>query len=211
MWETFHLASQELLPAELPPLPAVLLRYDLSWTVLTDDICRRPKDPEWTWKAFRKSEFYSERLSFKSLAAASPQYPSIFTDPRIILHFPDTDSFSRRPSTIKESEVKTSFHMKTLETWGSCRQMHNCSPAVVFHRVFFAADDVSHINPLYEEVFGRENESDCEFLGWQTKTGARCFLPLIAALWLSTAAPSCSVSPVINTEIYRKKSKLIHK
>lgn len=89
--------------------------------------------------------------------------------------------------------------------------MHNCSPAVVFHRVLFGGEDVSHINPLYEEVFGRENESDCEFLGWQTKTGARSFLPLIAALWLSTAAPSYSVSPGYQDRNIQEKSKLIHK
>lgn len=83
--------------------------------------------------------------------------------------------------------------------------MHNCSPAVVFHRVLFGGEDVSHINPLYEEVFGSENESDCEFLGWQTKTGARSFFYSSRRSDYRQRLLPVHFLPVIKTEIYREK------
>lgn len=73
---------------------------------------------------------------------------------------------------------------------GRCMIAHQL---LFFTCVLFHGEHVSQINPLYVHVFGRKNDSDCEFLGWQTNNGSQ--LPsTVEPVWLLTAAPSSLLS-----------------
>lgn len=111
-----HHRCEELLPAGrrasstscgAPQVRLVLNISDSSTSVAARKTSNEPEKLSGSQSSAQKGCPLKVCLnSQQAVATDSPQYRCIFM---IILQFPDTDFFSRRPSAIKESEVKTSF------------------------------------------------------------------------------------------------------